>query len=615
MAGERGARKRQRVSHDDDDGKKTRGRPRVEGADETAADVGNLVVLCLLLAIANPVQQRRRTQIRLAQRAYRLRKETTISSLKVQVSALQNTIEEMNKTFLHFNDRAVASGVLQMSPDLGRELKAATEQFILLAKASHQSGDEHSDSEIEEESRKSPNSLPRDIDMEHQNSFYTSASSHSPEPQPSSVDIGMGYSLTFDDSTSAQPPAPVHVSSREFNNAMQMQTATTTGRYDDTTPGFGLFQYSTPSTSGVMLAVAAQSESQYQQYNVRVPSPTQINVPSMVKTIPGDYTYSFQETTFARRLQRATLERGFHLLSNAEQRPHAYNRVFRLSLMYHSRDNLIAKFRAALSKEPGHAIETYQTPFIHLGGAGTHYNTGRVHNGYIIKPGPLQRQITLESVDGTGVPQEIMDFDLTEYDGQWFDSNDVEGYLESKGLHIDPQSTFVEWQTDEDVLVLSKESSTPADIFSSPSPSASGVETVATTISPSPSTPRPAQESNDWSEIGVWDSSASWDTAAAGWLMGSGDKTPDFLSSGWLSVDNPAAWDFSDTVGPSFDDYGAPQLASVVGPKPKTKKNVTIDVSKLIDEIIKTGICLGRAPGFRKRDLDRALNSSIIQVF
>lgn len=45
MAGERGARKRQRVSHDDDDGKKTRGRPRVEGADETAADVCSPFVL------------------------------------------------------------------------------------------------------------------------------------------------------------------------------------------------------------------------------------------------------------------------------------------------------------------------------------------------------------------------------------------------------------------------------------------------------------------------------------------------------------------------------------------------------------------------------------------
>ncbi|TLD38827.1 GPI inositol-deacylase [Venturia nashicola] len=586
MAGERGVRKRQRVSHDDDDGKKTRGRPRVEGADETAAD-------------------RRRTQIRLAQRAYRLRKETTISSLQVQVSALQTTIEEMNKTFLNFNDRAVASGVLQMSPDLGRELKAATEQFILLAKASHQSGDEHSDSEMEEEPHDSSKTSPHDIETEHQISFSHAASSHSPEPPPSVVDIGMGYSMTYGDSMSAQSPASMYVSSRDFNSATEMQTATTTGRYHDTSSSFGLFQYSTPATSGVMLAVAAPSDPQYQQYNVQVPSPTQINVPSMAKTMPGDYTYSFQETTFARRLQRATLERGFHLLSNAEERPHAYSRVFRLSLMYHSRDNLIARFRAALSKDPGHAIETYQTPFIHLGGAGMHYNTGRVHNGYIVKPGPLQRQITLESVDGTGMPQEVMDFDLAEYEGQWFDSNDVEGYLESKGLHIDPQSTFVEWQTDDDVL----------DIFSSPSPSASGVETVATTASPSPSTPRHAQDSDSWNEIGVWDSNASWDTAATGWLMGSGDKTPDFLNSGWSSVKNPASWDFSDTVGPHSDDYNASHLANAVAPEPKTKKNVTIDVSKLIDEIIKTGICLGRAPGFRKRDLDRALNSSIIQIF
>ncbi|QDS70645.1 hypothetical protein FKW77_000891 [Venturia effusa] len=598
MAGERGARKRQRVSHDDGDGTKTRGRPRVEGTDETAAD-------------------RRRTQIRLAQRAYRLRKETTISSLQMQVSALQSTIEEMNKTFLNFNDRAVASGVLQLSPSLGRELKVATQHFILLAKATgSQSGDEHSDSEMEEVPRKTSKPLPRDADVEHHHSSPNSESSRSPEPQPESVDIGMGYSLTFDDSTSAQPPAPVHVSSREFRNAIQMHTATTIGQYEDSMLSVGLFQSSAPVTIGTMLAVAAPSDSQYQQCSVQVPSPTRINVPSMIKSMPGDYTYSFQETTFARRLQRAALERGFHLLSNAELRPHAYDRVFRLSLMYHSRDNLIAKFRAALSRDPGHAIETYQTPFIHLGGAGTHYNTGRVYNGYIVKPGPLQRQVTLESVDGTGMPQEIEDFDLGAYEGQWFDSNDVEGYLESKGLHIDPQSTFVEWQTDDDVLIHAEGSSTPAYAFPSPSPSASGVETVATTISRSPSAPRLAQESRDWSEIGVWDNSANWDTAVAGWLMGSGDKTPDFLSSGWSSVDNPAAWDFSDTVGANFDVHGAPRLASpAVVPKTRAKKNVTVDVSKLIDEIIKTGICLGRAPGFRKRDLDRALNSSIIQVF
>jgi hypothetical protein len=335
-----------------------------------------------------------------------------------------------------------------------------------------------------------------------------------------------------------------------------------------------------------MLAVAAPSDSQYQQYNVQVPSPSQINVPSLIKSIPSDYTYSFQETTFARRLQRAALERGFHLLSNAEQRPHAYNRVFKLSLMYHSRDNLIAKFRAALARSPGHAIETFQTPFIHLGGAGMHYNTGRVHNGYIVKPGPLQRQVTLESVDGTGMPQEI-DFDLNEYEGEWFDSNDVEGYLESKGLHIDPQSTFVEGEIETDMVASSQGSPIPADTFSSPSPTASGFDTGASTLSPSPSTPKPVQETGNWGEIGAWDSEASWDTTAAGWLMGSGDKTPDFLSSGWSSVDNPAAWLESDTVGVraagDFENYGATHLANVAVSKPAAKRTVTVDVSKLID--------------------------------
>src|SRR3984885_10670025 len=59
-------RPRRSPKSDEDDSKKQRGRPRLDTQDETAAD-------------------RRRTQIRLAQRAYRHRKETTISALKKRV--------------------------------------------------------------------------------------------------------------------------------------------------------------------------------------------------------------------------------------------------------------------------------------------------------------------------------------------------------------------------------------------------------------------------------------------------------------------------------------------------------------------------------------------------
>lgn len=68
-----------------DDSKK-RGRPRVEKPDESAAD-------------------RRRTQIRMAQRAYRQRKESTLEELRKRVSELTNTMELMNKAFLDHRDR------------------------------------------------------------------------------------------------------------------------------------------------------------------------------------------------------------------------------------------------------------------------------------------------------------------------------------------------------------------------------------------------------------------------------------------------------------------------------------------------------------------------------
>lgn len=77
--------------------KKQRGRPRLDPQDETPAE-------------------RRRTQIRLAQRAYRTRKETTISELKGQVSELQSAINHMSKTFSQLHDNLFDSGVLNSLP-------------------------------------------------------------------------------------------------------------------------------------------------------------------------------------------------------------------------------------------------------------------------------------------------------------------------------------------------------------------------------------------------------------------------------------------------------------------------------------------------------------------
>lgn len=89
--------------------------------------------------------QRRRTQIRLAQRAYRQRKETTISGLNSRVTSLEKTIEDMHKTFLEFNDRAITSGIQKGAPALAGYLKSTAERLSELAKSSAE------ESEIEED--------------------------------------------------------------------------------------------------------------------------------------------------------------------------------------------------------------------------------------------------------------------------------------------------------------------------------------------------------------------------------------------------------------------------------------------------------------------------------
>ncbi|KAI4674228.1 uncharacterized protein J4E84_010734 [Alternaria hordeiaustralica] len=117
-------RSRRRDSVDDGGagGKKARGRPRVDTQDATAADV----------------YQRRRTQIRLAQRAYRQRKETTIASLKSQSTQLHSIIEQMNKAFLKLNESTIKSGLLQLNPSLAQEFKLVTETFASLTKTANE---------------------------------------------------------------------------------------------------------------------------------------------------------------------------------------------------------------------------------------------------------------------------------------------------------------------------------------------------------------------------------------------------------------------------------------------------------------------------------------------
>jgi hypothetical protein len=206
-------------------------------------------------------------------------------------------------------------------------------------------------------------------------------------------------------------------------------------------------------------------------FSVNIPTPdvtppiTRLSTPPLqlpsltTKSIAPDFTYSYEETTFARRLTRAGIEAGFQVLSAASIRPSALNYVFRLSLAYYTVDELRARFKLMLSRDISEELDFEDTPFIHLGGAGTHYprkdangNIMPKRNNWTVRQiGPLEKRLVRAENVVDGTVEYIRDTDLSGFEGEWFDAHDVQGYLEEKwGCRLNPRSSFAECLIDDE---------------------------------------------------------------------------------------------------------------------------------------------------------------------
>jgi len=431
--------------------------------------------------------QRRRTQIRLAQRAYRQRKETTISSLNAQNTRLQNIIEQMNKSFLQFNDSALKSGLLQVNPALGHQLKQVTESFVALAKSAAEG------SEVDEDG----NDLILDASMEEQSASPTREATQDrrgqADPlQPQHMDMGWDYTSPPKETTSNLSTKDHRRHVRCFQDAqnivdesglVRFRPHITIGHLMDQ-GGKSWSETRTEETDapqplpfGLVDILSRQpypvsGNSPPNIYSVSIPTPdvsppymrlpTPPQLPSLsLKTLAPTWTYSPDETTFARRLTRASLETGFQLLSIANQRPVALNRVFKLSLPFMTLGELRDRFKMLLARGVNEDLNCWDTPFIHLGGAGTHYARKDEH-GHIIKIpnawtvrriGPISsNMVRAENVTDPSQSHDL-NIDLTGFEGEWFDAWDVEGYLEhKKGVRIDPKDSFAEVIIDDDFV-------------------------------------------------------------------------------------------------------------------------------------------------------------------
>ncbi|KAK0913841.1 hypothetical protein LTR02_002120 [Friedmanniomyces endolithicus] len=416
---ERKRKRTTRASHsssDGDEGDKKRGRPRVEKQDESAAD-------------------RRRTQVRMAQRAYRQRKEGTLEELRKRVSELTDTLELMDKTFVELRDHLSGSA----DEDQLKQLRDTSCRFEALMETARSSGEVdfeapplkyQSSAATPDEGagvakRKNvPVNVPSWLDQSVLNEADRRGSPES---------VGMGYTMYLDDTGEGQPVEDIDL--------LQQSRA--------------LVQKQQPRTAFDTLTNLL---------------PDDIRIPQQLPTIQ---TYSFHETTFARQLHRSCLEAAYHVLIDPA-RQHIRKRIFRLSLLGDDPARLKTSLEAVLARGAQESLELSEAPLLHVGGAGTHYprrdlngnlqSRRSTYNLGLVGP---QTLALLESAAKNNVSAD-MTVEIAGYEGVWFDPYDVEGYLEERGIRIDPLQSFVEAEIDDDDTSMSSSGpSTPPLEYSS----------------------------------------------------------------------------------------------------------------------------------------------------
>ncbi|KAA8576826.1 hypothetical protein EYC84_006874 [Monilinia fructicola] len=321
---------------DEEARKKARGRPRVDTKDETAAD-------------------RRRTQIRMAQRAYRHRKETTISSLEKQVQELRSTNEEMNNIFITLYDFAIAKGLLQREPEFGQQLQSTTQRFLALAKQS--ASDDHA-----RDGGDSSDKITPEPHVEAKQSL-TSRNNRGPSPPMSipaetivtePVNSWGGYSVSKD--TSSEEGEVLTENSHQ--DARE-------------TKSFEVISKATEDNASFLF-----DSMDIQNYRAEIPSP---NIDHFSQDfhpysqVPLPATHSYFELSFARRVHRATIEQGYRLLTMKNPPPGRFQEVFGFCMTYETKEESKARFRKALGSSAKEPLQEWRAPFVHLGGAGTYY--------------------------------------------------------------------------------------------------------------------------------------------------------------------------------------------------------------------------------------------------
>ncbi|KAI1116500.1 hypothetical protein F5Y14DRAFT_439916 [Nemania sp. NC0429] len=549
--------------------KRARGRPRLETGDQ------------------QDMKERRKEQIRLAQRAYRNRKETTITDLEAKVAGLEASNAEVKASFQSLLMEFVENNpITTQFPEFGRRVR----QFEAVL-TQHFSGavNVESDKETTDVRPRASGSLesgPSQLGNQPAGDQPTSSSleqqsqqllgglivTHEPESQSTSQDFtqSIGPALESDEAyTFVRMPHPENASF-----------------------GFGLgFWDSTPTQTQWSLA--------------------------QWEALPLLASGAYLERTLGRKLHRRTTERAAKLLSMENPPYDMMHRVFGFVRNYASLENIRERVATTLNRSANEDLNAYAQPFHQIGGSGTHFTDdartiafppGAPFQNAGFGMGPFNEKTTAVR---DGLLDILQRSKFPGWQGEWFDSYDVEQYLAQKLINLPQEGDgYVEIPPGDfyDNPLDDRSSSVKGNPQKSMSRAATSDFNIAPDIAgqmPMHPTDPTIAENVPYSQP-VSSINSVLPIPAVTDMWSSASMSPNFLAisqampgdmSSLLAYHNPTSLGFTDS-----SNLGYPSSMNLVTGQTRSKR-VWFSLDKFLDSLGSKGTCIGRGPAFRKDDI------------
>jgi hypothetical protein len=378
-------------------------------------------------------------QNRMAQRAYRQRKESAIDVLKQKVEELERSKEDMGREFVNFTSVILEQDTVKNNPQIIEHIKQST--LSLLSNARELDENERPDVQDGDQ-----NDLLDDLPA------GVSADFTPPIPQAQDLDFPMmDVTRQLDYTTNPIDPMLSHPRSSSDPNS------------DSTPHSFDATSYFQPPTT----------QTPFYDMTYQLPGST------WESTLPNPRSYAAQELTFGRRYHRASQEAAFLLASMRHAPPTWYRKVFGFCMHFETREEISSRLGEALRKSRETTLNNWRFPFTNVGGAGTFFpdqgygsfdlpigNRSLEHEAYRpsemsgFSMGPFGPSI--EQIRDLRLNPQLRIID-PEYDGDFFDSDEIEICLRGYGVTIPSGKDFVTAHIDMGMFERSSDSETSSE--------------------------------------------------------------------------------------------------------------------------------------------------------